>query len=200
MTLPHLILASGSEARIAMLKNAGLEFTAIPAAIDEKEIAERLKRKKTPPGKIASALAREKALYVARVYPGALVIGADQVLAQGKNILSKARDRGDAVKTLKALKGKTHFLISAVCVAEGEKILWSHADKARVTMRKFSGRLLENYCAKAGLALTRSVGACELEGLGAWLVERAQGDFFTILGMPLLPLLGYLSTKRGFTP
>ena len=188
----RLILASQSTSRRAMLENVGLKFDCIPADLDEDGITARLLKSVVKPEGIASALAQEKAEYVSLKNPDALVIGADQVLEIEGKLLSKATSAADAQEKLKQLRGKTHRLISSVCVAQKGKAIWQHQDQARLTMRNVNDQILAGYCAAAGPALTRSVGAYELEGIGAWLFERVEGDYFTILGLPLLPLLGYL--------
>lgn len=185
----RIILASQSRARQALLKNAGIKFRAIPADIDEKKFSKGLK-----PVKAAQELAKRKALVVAAKNPGALVIGADQVLECGGKIFSKARDKKNAEKKLKLLRGKTHHLISAVYVVQDKKILWAHTGKAKLRMHNFDDAFLKSYMAKAGPALTRAVGAYELEGAGAWLFKSVHGDYFTILGLPLLALLKFLKS------
>jgi septum formation protein len=188
----RLILASQSASRHAMLERVGLKFESIPAEIDEETLTSALLEKGAKPEAIAAALAMDKALHISAQNPGALVIGADQVLELEGKLISKAADAIEAQQKLKQLRGKTHRLVSAVCVALDGKPVWQHYDEARLVMRDVNDQILAAYCAAAGPALTRSVGAYELEGIGAWLFERVEGDFFTILGLPLLPLLGYL--------
>lgn len=193
-----LILASGSKARQEMLTRAGLKFKAIPADIDEKALLAALKNK-LPPAEIAAALAQEKAKFVTAQNPGAYVVGADQILVFKGKIFSKAATKEEARASLQKLRGQTHHLISAVCVAKDGEILWDFADSAALAMRNFDDDFLDAYCAQAGEALTKTVGAYELEGRGASLFEKTEGDFFTILGLPLLPLLGFL-LQEGVVP
>lgn len=188
-----LILASKSVARTSMLEQVGLSFDSIPADIDE----DAYKREGLNPQAIAEALAKAKALHVSSFHPDVLVIGADQVLECEGELLSKADNAEQAKEKLKMLSGRTHRLISAVSVAHGGEILWSTCDEARLTMHDLDRGMLDVYCEKAGAALTRSVGAYELEATGSWLFEKVEGDFFTVLGMPLLPLLSYLRMTHG---
>ena len=189
----QFILASGSRARKDMLYNAGFDFDAIPADIDETALINVMDGE--PPEKIALTLAAEKALAVAGDYPDTPVIGADQILVLDGRIIQKAPDKDAAIDKLRNLSGKTHELISAVSIAQGGKIVWQHADSARLTMRALSDNEIKSYADRAGEALTKSVGAYELEGIGAGLFEKIDGDYFTILGLPLLPLIQYLGTK-----
>ena len=199
-TNPKLILASQSAARIKMLCQAELAFKAMAAHIDEDAITAQLLKKKANPERIAMELAQGKALAISQQKKGVLVVGADQVLLRGKLLINKAKTKNEAFNKLKLLQGKAHKLISAVCVAKDNEILWKYSDKASLKMRALNNAFLKDYCAKAGPALTRAVGAYEFEGLGAWLFEKVEGDIYTIMGMPLLPLLRYLNEKHGFGP
>ncbi|MDR3467275.1 MAG: Maf family nucleotide pyrophosphatase [Xanthobacteraceae bacterium] len=189
-----LILASQSASRQALLRNAGIAFEAIPADLDERGIQQLSGL--TAPQEIAALLAREKAFDVARRHPGRLVIGADQTLALGERLFNKPAGRGDAALQLRALSGQTHALFSAVAVACDGELLFSDVAVARLTMRALSDDDISAYLDAAGAAVTTTVGAYQLEGLGIHLFERIDGDHFTILGLPLLPLLGYLR-RRG---
>lgn len=195
---PALVLASGSAARQGMLRQAGLNFSVLPAQIDESALLDG--RADDPPAEKALFLAREKALNVSRENIDALVIGSDQILCLGEVIFSKATSREDALGKLKMLSGRTHRLISAVAVARNGKILWDHSDHADLTMRVLDEDSLRRYADFAGDALTSCVGAYQIEGAGAWLFSKVAGDFFTIMGMPLLPLLGYLYEEHRFGP
>jgi septum formation protein len=189
-----LILASQSRARQALLANAGLSFEAIVAEIDERAVQQASGL--SAPGDIAARLAREKALSVSSRQPSNFVIGADQILALGDRLLSKPASRAQAAEQLRTLAGRSHELHSAVAVAHDGKILFESADVARMTMRRLGGTEIEAYLNEAGAAVTTSVGAYQLEGLGVHLFERIEGDHFTILGLPLLPLLAFLRSER----
>jgi septum formation protein len=190
----RLILASQSRARQALLANAGIAFEAIPAEMDEREI-QRVSGLSAP-GEIASLLAREKALSVSSCQPGRIVVGADQTLALGKRLFSKPADRAQAAEQLRGLAGVSHELHSAVAVARDGKIMFDTVAVARMTMRQLSEAEIDAYVDQAGDAVTTSVGAYQLEGLGIHLFERIEGDHFTILGMPLLPLLAFLRSQQ----
>nr|WP_247883190.1 Maf family protein [Azospirillum brasilense] len=175
-----------------MLERAGVRITLAPAAVDEEEIKLAARAEGAPVEDVAEALAELKAQRVTRKHPGALVIGADQMLECEGCWFDKPADRDAARAQLQELRGKTHRLVScAVVIRDGER-LWHHVDRARLTMRPFSDAFLESYLNAAGDDVLGSVGAYHLEGLGAQLFHRVDGDFFTILGLPLLPLLGFL--------
>ncbi len=185
----RLILASGSPARRAMLRQAGVACEAIPSAVDEAALKQGFTG---PPEELALALARAKAASVALVHGPALVIGADQILRCGEENFDKPRDLLDASRQLYALRGRTHRLITAVCVMRGAEMLWSDVAQARLTMREFGSAFIEAYVRQEGEVICGCVGAYRLEGLGAQLFSGVDGDFFTILGLNLLPLLGFL--------
>lgn len=197
----RLILASQSRARRAMLDAAGLSFELRPSGVDEAAALAGLRAEPIglTPGGIAEHLAVVKAEAVSRLYPEAIVIGADQVLALGDDLLEKPVDLADARRSLARLRGREHALHSAVAVAVGGVATWRHDDTARLMMRAFSDQFLDDYVAAAGEPILDAVGGYELEGRGIQLFERIEGDYFTILGMPLLPLLETLR-RRGAIP
>lgn len=199
MAVPRLILASRSPARAALLSNAGLAFDAIPAQIPEEEFMRQMLESGIAPEQIALKLAEEKAAVISREHKHNTVIGSDQVLVLGDKVFAKAEDKKQALEKLKQLRGKTHTLISAVCIARDGEILWDAYEKAYLTMHDFDDAFLEDYMASAGKDLTECVGAYALEKSGSWLFSKIEGDYFTILGMPLLPLLGFLK-ELGFRP
>jgi len=185
-----LILASQSPARKNLLANAGISFEAVPADIDERSVQKNSGL--SAPGEIAGLLAREKACFVSSKNPARYVVGADQTLALGNRLFSKPAGRAQAADQLRLLAGGTHELHSAVAVARDGKIVFSDVSVARMTMRRLDESAIEAYLDQAGQAVTTSVGAYQLEGLGVHLFERIEGDHFTILGLPLLPLLKFL--------
>ncbi|BBB95361.1 MULTISPECIES: Maf family protein [Bradyrhizobium] len=189
-----LILASQSRARKMLLENAGLDFEALPADIDERAVQKNSGL--AAPGEIALLLAREKALFVSRQRPGQYVVGADQTLALGQRMFSKPAGRTQAAEQLGLLAGRTHELHSAVSVARDGKVLFGDVSVARMTMRRLVAGEIESYLDHAGEAVTTSVGAYQLEGLGVHLFERIEGDHFTILGLPLLSLLAFLRGEK----
>jgi septum formation protein len=189
-----LILASQSRARQTLLANAGINFEAVPAEIDERAVQQASNL--SAPGDIAALLAREKSLSVSSRLTGRLVVGADQTLALGSRLFSKPAGRAQAAEQLSALAGRTHELHSGVAVARDGKILFADASSARMTMRRLGEAEIDAYLDEAGEAVTSSVGAYQLEGLGVHLFERIEGDHFTILGLPLLQLLAFLRSER----
>jgi septum formation protein len=188
-----LILASQSRARQALLTNAGIDFEAVPAEIDERAMQQASGL--SAPDHIAALLAREKARLVSVRQPGQFVIGADQTLALGEQLFSKPAGHAQAAEQLRALAGRGHQLHSAVAVACEGRILFEAAAIARMTMRQLTEAEIEAYVSAVGEVVTSSVGAYQLEGLGVHLFERIEGDHFTILGLPLLPLLAYLRSE-----
>jgi septum formation protein len=188
-----LILASQSRTRQALLANAGIDFEVLPADIDEREVQQASGL--SSPGDIAALLARRKALAVSARQPGRFVVGADQTLARGLRLFVKPAGRTQAAEQLHALAGGSHELHSAVAVARDGDILFEGISVARMTMRQLGDPEIAAYLDAAGEAVTTSVGAYQLEGLGVHLFERIQGDHFTILGLPLLPLLAFLRSE-----
>lgn len=189
-----LVLASRSEVRGKILGAAALRIEIRPAQIDERAVEKEAGPLSAP--EAAALLARAKALAVSATLPGRLVLGADQTLAMGARRFDKPMDREDARKQLSALRGKTHELHSAVAVARDGMVLFDHTDAARLTMRNFGDDYLENYLEFAREIALLSVGGYQVESAGIQLFERIEGDHFTILGLPLLPLLEFLR-KQG---
>jgi septum formation protein len=181
-----------------LLEAAGLEFTVVRPTVDEDVVRETMMANNEfiDPADVAEVLARAKAEDVSGLYPDAIVIGADQVLACQGQIFTKPDSVDAARETLMALRGRTHQLHTAVTIAEGGEARWAFVDTANLTMRDFSLAFLGLYLATAGERVTDSVGAYQLEGLGIQLFERIEGDYFTILGLPLLPLLEELRKRK----
>jgi nucleoside triphosphate pyrophosphatase len=190
-----LVLASKSDVRGKTLAAAGLRFEIRPAQIDER--AAEAKAGVSDAAAVARLLARAKADAVASAMPGRLVLGADQTLARGNARYSKPVDRAGAAEQLRSLRGRSHELHSALALVRDGAVLFDCLDSARLTMRNISERFLENYLDMAGEAALASVGGYQLEGIGIHLFERVEGDYFTVLGLPLLPLLSYLR-QNGF--
>jgi septum formation protein len=190
--MDSLILASTSAARRRLLQAAGVTVLAEAAQVDEASALESLVAEGTKPRDVADFLAELKAAKVSNRHPGALVIGADQVLALGSEVFQKPGTLDGARAQLKRLRGQTHVLSSAVVVAREGSIVWRDVREARLTMRDFSDAFLERYLADAGEGILGSVGAYHVEGLGIQLFSRIEGDTFTIQGLPLLPLLDFL--------
>lgn len=196
---PPLVLASASASRRRLLEAAGLAFEARPAGVDESEVKRALEAEGAEPIQAAETLAELKAARVSAQRPGALVIGADQLLACEGRWYDKPADLEAAADQLLALAGRSHSLETAVCVVHDGTRLWHHNAVCRLTMRSFGRGFVERYLAAAGPAALDSVGGYQLEGLGVQLFSRIEGDFFEILGLPLLPLLGFLR-DRGVVP
>jgi septum formation protein len=190
-----IVLASASAARRRMLEQAGLEFTVDPADIDEATLREGSADRAT----VAAALADIKALAVSARHPGALVVGADQTLHCQAAGFDKPASQAEARVQLLALRGRSHRLVSAVAVAVDGRVEWRHTGIATLVMRDFSEAFLDSYLAAVGDAALSSVGAYQLEGRGVQLFERVDGDHFTVLGLPLLPLLAWLR-EHGAVP
>ncbi|HEY5237086.1 MAG TPA: nucleoside triphosphate pyrophosphatase [Rhizomicrobium sp.] len=188
----RLILASGSAVRAAMLANAGVPHDIRVADVDEDAAKKRLLAERADMRAVAEALAELKALRVSAVDPGALVLGADQVLAFEGRLLSKVKSMGEAHEILSQLRGKTHELLSAAVLAKAGAPIWKYVSRAVLHMRNFSDRFLDDYLASEGDDLLKGVGCYRIEGRGVQLFERIEGDNFTIMGLPLLPLLGAL--------
>ena len=187
-----LILASASDTRRHLLEEAGIPVQAVPADIDERAAEAPLLESGATPEDIATALALVKASHVSERFPGALVVGADQTLDLDGERLTKPADMEAARRQLLALSGRTHRLHSAVACARGGGIVWQHTETAQLTMRSFLAEAVGRYLAVAGEKALSSVGAYQIEGPGIRLFKRIEGDYFAILGLPMLPLLKYL--------
>ena len=194
MNSAPLVLASGSASRKSLLIAAGVSFVADPADLDEDRLMAELK----PAGAeiIARTLAEQKALAVSRRHPGQIVLGGDSVIAFGGDYLSKCASLAQARALLLRLAGQTHLLVSAAALARDGALLWAHASPCRMTMRDLSAQFLEDYLAAEGEGLLSSVGCYRFEGRGAQLFDRVEGDYFSVLGLPLLPVLVQLR-KEG---
>jgi septum formation protein len=190
-----VVLASASRTRVRILEAAGVPVEAEAAGIDESEVKRSLRAAGAQPSEVAETLAEMKAQRVSRRRAGRLVVGADQVLACDSNWFDKPEGPEQAASQLRQLRGRRHELVSsAVAVRDGLR-LWHTTDNAWLTMRPWSEEFLETYLQEAGPAVQESVGAYQLEGLGAQLFSRVEGDHFTILGLPLLPLLDFLRAQ-----
>lgn len=192
----RLVLASQSLARRAMLDAAGVPHEAMSPGVDEDSAKAALRADGNDARRLADALAEFKAIKLSRRHPDDFVLGCDQTLAQADGaMLDKPVDRADAARQLRGLRGQTHRLTSAAVICQGGAPIWRHVDVARLTMRDFSDGWLETYLDAEWPAIGGCVGAYRLEGLGAQLFSRIEGDHFTILGLPLLPLLEYLRVR-----
>ena len=194
----HVLLASGSQTRFEMLKSAGLAFTVVPANIDEEAIRQELTSdgEEIDPAGIAEVLARAKGEEVSKANPDSLVIAADQTLSLRGELFTKPETLSEARDTLLRLRGEEHFLHTAMAIAEDGEITWTDVESARLKLRRFSDVYLDEYLQRAGEDICQSVGAYQIEKLGIQLFEEIDGDYFTILGLPLLALLAELR-RRG---
>lgn len=198
MTLA-VTLASGSASRRALLAAAGVAADAVSPNVDEEAYRTAMRADGLPVRDQAMQLAEMKALRVSQSRTG-LVIGGDQMLALGDEAFDKPRDLAEAKRHLERLSGKSHTLETAIVVCEDGRPVWRHLARPKLTMRTLSPEFIEDYTARCGSALLTTVGAYQLEGLGAQLFTRIEGDYFSILGLPLLPLLDYLRTRKVLMP
>jgi septum formation protein len=189
--MPDLILASGSVTRAKLLSAAGVNFIVERPRTDEEAVKAGLRAERLSPRDQADALAEVKALSVSQRRPG-YVIGADQMLALGDEVFDKPADRAAARAQLQKLRGQTHTLVTAAVIAKDGAPIWRFVDAPKLSMRRFSDAFMDGYLDDIGAAAYESVGAYQLEGRGAQLFERIEGDYFSILGLPLLPLLAFL--------
>jgi septum formation protein len=194
---PPIVLASSSETRLRLLRAAGLPVSAQSARLDEESIRAALEAEQATPRDIADTLAEMKARKIGERTPGAIVIGCDQVLDFKGRAWGKSPTRDAARAQLQALRGQTHRLLSAIVLYHEGRPQWRHVGEARLTMRSFSDDWLEGYLSRNWESLRHSAGGYLLEEEGVRLFSAVEGDYFTILGLPLLPLLGYLG-DRGF--
>lgn len=193
-----LILASASPVRAQLLRSAGIEFAVEPAAVDEAAVKERCRVEGRSAADCALALAEAKAQSVSLRHPGALVIGADQVLVCGREWFDKPEDLPAVRRQLESLRGGVHVLETAVCAVQSGARLWSALSAPRLRMHNFADSFLDGYLAVEGKAVVGSLGGYRLEGRGAQLFEQLDGDYFAVLGLPLIELLGWLR-RRGWS-
>lgn len=193
-----IILASTSRIRQQLLRNAGVSFIALSPGVDESVIKEA--RRELSPAELAAELARAKSTPLCNVHRDALIIGADQLLVLDGKVFDKPQSISDARFQLQTLRNRSHQLISAVSCSTNGEVLWQHQSVATLTMRPFTDQFLDHYISLCGADLCTTVGAYKLEGLGIQLFETITGDYFAILGLPLLPLLAFLRSKSLLEP
>lgn len=189
-----IILASGSKIRADILNNAGIDFTVVTKPVDEAAIKTAMLNEGAMIRDIADALAEAKSLRVSRNTDG-LVIAADQIMEMDGHLFDKPNDMAEARVRLLSMRGKTHYLVGAVVISENGKAVWRHVSKTALTVRNFSEVFLDDYLAAVGEDVLTAVGAYKFEGRGAQLFSHVEGDFFSILGLSLLPVLDYLRLR-----
>lgn len=194
--MSRIILASGSRIRAQLLRDAGVPFDIVPSDVDEATIKQRCLANGDDLRDIAMRLAEAKALSVSRQHPDAFVIGADQVLGLDGRLYDKPADMDDARARLQEFSGRSHTLYSAACISRGPSVLWQVIDYPTLTMCTLSDETIERYLADAGEDVLTSVGAYQLESIGARLFHQVHGNYFSILGLPLLPLLAFLREQK----
>lgn len=194
-----IVLASTSPTRRTLLRRAGLHFKTARPPVDEAAITAKLRSSGASAREVALKLAETKAMSVGRVLPGAFVIGADQMLECDGDWFTKPTDAKIAKEQLRSLRGRTHTLVTAVALTNGGNMLWSHAERADMTMRPFTDGFLDSYLESLTEDTLTSVGGYQLEGLGVQLFDDIKGDYFSILGLPLLPLLAALRQAGALT-
>jgi septum formation protein len=192
----EIVLASASRSRAALLANAGIDVLIEAAHIDESLVKDNALRTQSSVDTVAALLACKKAKKISKIHPDALVIGADQMLDCDGKWLDKPDSLVSAGETLRLLRGREHKLITSVSVVHQGKEIWAFTDRADLLMRDFSDNFLNAYLSSVGNDVMLSVGAYQLEGIGAQLFERVDGDYFTILGLPIIPLLAFLREKN----
>jgi septum formation protein len=191
-----LVLASSSPFRRMLLENAGIRFQARAAEIDERGIEDQLEEQHSSPEEVALILAEAKARNVGEAFPDDIIIGSDQTMSLGQRVYHKPRDMDEARDHLVSLSGQTHQLNSAIVLTLGRDILWKHVSSARLTVRKLDAGFIERHLERVGPKALSSVGVYQLEGEGIQLFDKIEGDYFTILGLPMLPLLAKLRDLR----
>ena len=198
MSKRPLVLASASASRAALLRGAGFEFARIPADLDEDAIKDDGLARGLNPKAVAIQLAEAKALHVSARHPG-MVIGGDQVLQLDRDLISKSKTMDEARDLLRRMSGKIHYLHAGMALAENGQLLWSNAETAEMSVRPLSEDFIDGYLNRAGDQILSSVGCYQLESDGVHLFDTIRGDYFTVLGLPLLPLLARLR-HYGMSP
>jgi len=191
-----LVLASASPFRRMLLENAGIAFQAKAADIDERAIESEVERQGSSPEEVALILAEAKARNVGQAFPGDIIIGSDQTMSLGARVYHKPRDMNEARDHLLSLSGQVHQLNSGIVLTRGRDILWRHVSSARMSVRPLHRAFIDTHLARVGTKALSSVGAYQLEGEGIQLFDKIEGDYFTILGLPMLPLLAKLRELR----